>query len=159
MSAKVSRRIRYSRDVDSTSDTNATTPANSPQPLHFSQELRASPDLLLDLDRLAFFFRLDFNLTPPAICPQNLCQSTYVISSPRCLPPSCPLSPPSSSRGFCALSLFHVRRTIRPNTAHCSVAVSSNFNIASNSRHLHLSSSFLSTFDLHPSFFSKPTTT
>lgn len=69
----VSSRIRYSRDVDSTCDTNATTPANSPQPLHFSQELRASPDLLLDLDRLAFFFRLDFNLTPPAICPQNLC--------------------------------------------------------------------------------------
>jgi hypothetical protein len=33
------------------------------------------PDLLLDLDRLAFFC-LDFDLIPPAICRQHLCQST-----------------------------------------------------------------------------------
>jgi hypothetical protein len=62
------------RDVDGTLAGNATAPANSPQPLHFSQELsslsRSSSDL--DLDRLALFFRLDFDLIPPATSVQHI---------------------------------------------------------------------------------------
>lgn len=51
----------------------------------------------LDLERLALFYRLDFDLISPSICTQHLCQSMYVILP--CAPPMYP-----SSHCFCPSS-------------------------------------------------------